>query len=389
MDKDPRLEIEETEDDTALEIARQKTRAYARSLWDIVSRYARLNTAQEKRETPARQIERFQYRRKGLLRFLSLIPYLLFIMFGLSFFWDFQDLQWQAMGLSLQFEGILRILSVSGLIGYLTNWLAITMLFKPAQKRPLLGQGLIPAQKDRIAFRLAQAVSEDLINPEIIKRKINESGAISHYREQSTRYIKSIIDDPGFRSELKSWVVQYVDEMIANPDIRAALAQKIMLEIEDAVEDKSIEKVALKAYSYVKGQEMQHIIEEALVKVPTSVEKGLNKMDDLLDDLPQKIERHSENIENLVTGLLYRLINQLDVHSLVEDNLRDYDEQRISDIIWNASNEQLHYIQYLGAVLGLVGGFVIWEPLISSLFLGALVLLVLGLDNLLGRIEFE
>src|SRR5699024_12733835 len=118
------------------------------------------------------------------------------------------------------------------LIGFITNWVAITMLFKPAKKRPLLGHGLIPAQKDRIAFRLAQAVSTDLINPEIIKQKIHDSDIISHYRKKSTRYIKTIIDNPAFRADLKQWVVGYVDEMIANPEIRTAIAQKILLQIE-------------------------------------------------------------------------------------------------------------------------------------------------------------
>jgi uncharacterized membrane protein YheB (UPF0754 family) len=273
--------------------------------------------------------------------------------------------------------------SVSGLIGFFTNWLAITMLFKPAEKRPILGHGLIPAQKDRIAYRLAQAVSDDLINPEIIKQKISESNVISRYREQSTKYIKSIIDDPEFRTDLKQWVISYLDEMIADPEIRGALAERILLQIEDAIHDKSFEKVALKAYSFVKGQEMQHIIEEALIQIPTSVEDGLNKMDELLDQLPQKIDEHSEAIENIVTSLLYKLINQLDVHKLVEENLRSYDEQHIANIIRTATNEQLRYIQYLGAVLGFIGGFIIWEPLLSVIVLAVLFGALLVLDQLL------
>lgn len=373
--------------DTALEVAKQKTRDHAKTLWQIISRHSRSHQFSEEKEVKKTSIQHFKFKNKGILTVLSFIPYMLAVLFTISFFWDFNGLQWPIMGYNLSFEGLLKILSVSGLIGFLTNWLAITMLFKPAQKRPLLGHGLIPAQKDRIAFRMAQAVSEDLINPEIIKKKINESGIIGQYREQTTRYLKGIIDDPSFRYDLKKWVVQYVDEMIADPEIRGAIAEKIMLEIDESFEDKSIEKVALKAYSYIKGQEMQHIIEEALAKVPTSVESGLNKMDDLLDRLPEKLDKHSESIENIVTNLLYKLVNQLDVHSLVEDNLRGYDEQHISNIIKNATNEQLHYIQYLGAVLGMIGGLVIWEPIISTVLLGFLTLSVLSLDTLLLRMQ--
>lgn len=373
--------------DSALEVARQKTREHAKSLWQIISRHSRSYQFMEEKAVEKPYLEQFRFKNRGFLQLLFVIPYLLVGVFVLSFYWDFQQLSWTAWGYTLQFEGLLKIVSVSGLIGYLTNWLAITMLFKPAQKRPLLGHGLIPAQKNRIAFRMAQAVSEDLINPEIIKQKINQSGIISRYREQTAVYLKNIIDDPSFRRDIKQWVVQYVDEMIADPEIRGALAEKIILEIEESIEDKSIEKVALKAYSYIKGQEMQHIIEEALSRVPTSVENGLNKMDDLLDELPVKLDKHSEAIENIVTGLLYKLINQLDVHTLVEENLRSYDEQHISNIIKNATNEQLHFIQYLGAVLGMIGGLVIWEPVISTIFLGLMTLLILGADKMLMQLQ--
>jgi uncharacterized membrane protein YheB (UPF0754 family) len=259
------------------------------------------------------------------------------------------------------------------------------MLFKPAEKRPILGHGLIPAQKDRIAYRLSQTVSEDLINPEIIKQKISESNVIGRYREQSTKYIKSIIDDPDFRDEIKQWVVIYLNEMIADPEIRAALAERILVQIEEALHNKSFEKVALKAYSYIKGQEMQQIIEEALVQIPKTVESGLDKIDDLLDQLPKKINENSDAIENVVTTLLYKLINQLNVQQLVEENLRSYDEQHISNIIRTATNEQLRYIQYLGAVLGFIGGFVIWEPLLSVIVLISLSGILLMLDQLLFR----
>lgn len=371
--------------ETALASAREKTRYYAGRLWEIVRRHSRIEELGEKPSPGPGSLERYRHHRPGLLTALSAVPWLLAGLFGLSFFWDFPGMSWTAWGYTLTFGGLLKIVSVSGLIGYLTNWLAITMLFKPAEKRPLLGHGLVPAQKERIAYRLAQAVSEDLINPEIIKRRIHESGVIARYREQSTEYIRGVIDNPEFRAELKEWMVAYVDEMIADPEIRTAMARKIIRQMEEALEGKAIEKVALKAYSFVKGQEMQEIIEEALVRLPESIEGALNKTDDLLDRLPEKLDENSEAIENAVTSLLYKLINQLDVHALVEDNLRKYDDQEISRIIRGATNEQLRYIQYLGAVLGMVGGFVIWEPLLSVTALLALGGLVVGADALLHR----
>lgn len=377
-----------TENDTqnALEAAKEKTREHGRYLWGIITRYTNISSLSKTSEKTTTEPAKERPHSSILISILSGVPYLLLGLFIFSFFWDFNAFETELFGKLLNFDGLLRIISVSGLIGFLTNWLAITMLFKPAQKRPILGHGLIPAQKNRIAYRLAQAVSQDLINPEIIKKKINESNIIGRYRELSTRYVKNIIDDPAFRSDLKQWVVQYLDEMIANPEIRAALAQRILTQIEEALHNKSFEKIALKTYTFVKGQQMQQIIEEALVQIPTSVENGLDRMDTLLDELPEKIDQNSEAIENIVTALLYKLINQLDVHALVEENLRGYDEQKISNIIRSATNEQLRYIQYLGAVLGVIGGFVIWEPLLSITILGIFGGLILVADQLLFKI---
>lgn len=374
--------LPDNKSDGALDTAKKKTKEHAQHLWQIVSRYTQIKDLTKKRSHQQQPVRKQIYS-NTFISALSIIPYLLVVLFGVSFFWDFDELSTSLWGRTLQFEGLLKILSVSGLIGFLTNWLAITMLFKPAEKRPIFGHGLIPAQKNRIAYRLAQAVSEDLINPEIIKKKITESNIIGRYRELSTRYVKNIIDDPEFRKDIKEWVVKYVDEMIADPEIRAALAKRILTQIEEALHNKSFEKIAFKTYTFVKGQEMQAIIEEALVQIPTSVESGLDKLDDLLDQLPRKIDENSDAIENIVTTLLYKLINQLNVHTLVEENLRSYDEQHISNIIRSATNEQLRYIQYLGAILGFIGGFVIWEPLLSVVVLVSLSATLLLLDQLL------
>tara|TARA_R110002126_G_scaffold290650_1_gene448128 strand:+ start:6559 stop:7713 length:1155 start_codon:yes stop_codon:yes gene_type:complete len=361
-------------------IIAERTKEYGQQLWGIVQKQIEKqsegNETSVNRTSPPKNESKFKF----LLRLLFVFPLLLIGTFITSFYWDFDGVQTTLLGYFIEFDGLMRILSISGLIGFLTNWLAITMLFRPAKKRPIFGQGLVPAQKDRIAYRLAVAVSEDLINPEIIKQKIQESNAIAKYRAQATDYIREVIDDPEFRSELKILAVNYVNEMIAQPEVRANIAESIIHQIENNIEENSFEKVALKAYSFIKGQEMQSLVEEALTKLPGGVEKGLDKLDSFLDTLPDKIEAHSSSIENIVTSLLYKLINQLDVHALVEDNLRQYDEQRLEKLIKNASNDQLQYIQYLGAVLGTLGGFIIWKPIGSLLLLILIISITLGLD---------
>lgn len=369
--------------------AKETTQYYTKQLWNLILRYSGFDQLTTDDTSPSNKKlkKRPKTHSSFLLSVLKTIPWVLGTIFFLSFFWDFQGISVRIPGASYPLEGLLKVVSVSGLIGFFTNWLAITMLFRPASKRPILGQGLIPAHKERVAYRLAHAVSEDLINPDVIKKKIRESNTITRYRELATDYLKSITDNTDFRSELKMLAVEYINSMIADPDVRTSIAKKVITEIDNSLENRSFEKVAVKTYTFLRGKEMQDIVEESLKRLPASVESGLEKLDDLLDELPAHIDRHSESVENVVTVLLYRLINQLDVHSLVEENLRRYDERKLEEMIKGATHEQLTYIKYLGAVLGTIGGFVIWQPLFSLAVLGVLLATILTLDHVLLKIS--
>ena len=175
-------------------IISERTKEYGQQLWGILQKQIEKQSGDQQQSVNRINPPKNEGKHKFLLKLLFLFPVLLICTFVTSFYWDFNGIQKTIFGFNIEFEGLMRILSISGLIGFLTNWLAITMLFRPAQRRPIFGQGLVPAQKDRIAYRLAAAVSEDLINPDIIKQKIQESNAIAKYREQATDYIKEVGD---------------------------------------------------------------------------------------------------------------------------------------------------------------------------------------------------
>ncbi len=306
------------------------------------------------------------------LKLLMPIPWLLGLLFIFSFYWDFNGVQLSAGEFDLKFDGLLRIISISGLIGFLTNRIAITMLFRPMKKRPLLGQGLIPAHKERIAKRLAVSVADDLINPKLIQKKIEQSGAISKYRNRMVGSINDVVLKPEFRSDLKRWLSSRLHEMINDKSFRERLATGITDEVEQSASDSSIDKAALKAYMFFRGRNIRDIVDAALVKLPSKIEQEFSVVDRYLDRLPEVLDQNIESIDRFAAQLLERLIYQLNVEKIVEENLRSFDENKLEQMIKGASNEQLNTIQYLGAVLGTIGGFVIWEPIISLVMIGTL-----------------
>ncbi|AVP60783.1 MULTISPECIES: DUF445 family protein [Clostridium] len=67
---------------------------------------------------------------------------------------------------------------IGGIIGYLTNWIAIKMLFRPYEEKRIFGikvpftPGLIPKEKTRIAKSVGNAIGEHLLSSEIIVKSL-------------------------------------------------------------------------------------------------------------------------------------------------------------------------------------------------------------------------
>ena len=368
--------------------AKAVTRKRAHDLGLLVARYVRRHLPARPPTTaaPVPEPPRLKGRLGQILPVMRLIPWVLGVLFAVSFAWDFPGATVELFGRVLPVEGLLRILAVSGLIGFATNWLAITMLFQPREKRPIVPQGLIPAQRERVIFRLAQAISQELINEEIIKQKIEESGAIRKYREQAVGVLKSVVEDPEFRDELKDLTAVYVESVLGSEEMRAQLTQIAMEKIEDYA-GQGFRGLALKAYRAVNEDAFQRSIERAVREIPGALDPVLDRIDVALDKVPEKVEARSEQIETLATKTVLGFVERLDVYSMIIENARGFDEAQLENLLKKTSNEQLNYIKYLGGILGVVGGFVIWEPVLALAVLVAFGLGLWGLDEALFRLR--
>ena len=173
----------------------------------------------------------------------------------------------------------LLILAVlGGIIGWITNRLAIKMLFRPFQpvNIPLINfkiQGLIPKRKAEIAKSIGETVETELLSMEEIimelikgdnkdeilamfKNKIAEiitdkrsSFIPSVFKKMILKYINGIIDEEGDR---------IITEFIEDAIIKATASIRLSKMIEDRInkfEIEELEKIAIK----VVRAELRHI----------------------------------------------------------------------------------------------------------------------------------
>ncbi|CEN80263.1 DUF445 domain-containing protein [Paraclostridium sordellii] len=110
---------------------------------------------------------------------------------------------------------------IGGIIGYITNKLAIKLIFRPINpiKIPILNVevlGLIPKRKNEIAIKIGEIIQDEFISvDDILENLVTEDD-----KQKAVEYIKfkvsTIIDEKAslMPSYIKSIIKGYVDEII-------------------------------------------------------------------------------------------------------------------------------------------------------------------------------
>ncbi|UCG39021.1 MAG: DUF445 family protein [bacterium] len=85
---------------------------------------------------------------------------------------------------------------VGALVGWLTNWLAILMLFRPRKPVHLPGwtiQGVIPRRHAQLAERIAETVESRLLTQEDLEKAMSSV----HWREEVDRILFRVLHERG------------------------------------------------------------------------------------------------------------------------------------------------------------------------------------------------
>ena len=346
------------------------------------------------------------------LRLLRVVPWLLLALFITSFIWDFEGLSlllddsgiylyssgeqvsvlsgysglgFPAFSRMLDLEGLFVTISAAGLIGFLTNWLAITMLFHPRGDRPLLGQGIIPAHRERITDLIALAISRDLINEEVIQERIRLSGVVPKYRDMALQVTQNLLSDEDFQQDIKALANRYIKEKLRDPELKRKLVALVMEKIDSSV-NRGIAGMAVKMYQMLNRDGFQRQIEKALDDLPESADLVVDELDHLFETLPEKISQRSDDIEQWLTKAIMAFVNTLDIYEMVSNNLLRYDERQLEDLIKSTSNDQLIYLKYLGGALGALGGLIIFDQWLALPTLAIIVGLLVAVDHFVFRV---
>ncbi len=277
-------------------------------------------------------------------------------------------------------------ISVSGLIGYGTNFLAIRMLFRPVERRPIWGQGLIPSQRHRIIQSLAKGMHEHILSQELIQMRIEKTGLVRKLSEIATEGAVSLIQDQELRTEIKSAVHDSISDFTHQPAFRKEITDLIDQQLELSMAD-GVKRFVLQTYKRLNRVDYESTINEIITSIPKVTLDAMQRMESEVDSLAEKIRLQQEPLEAGLMQLLVNILDRIDIADILAKQMEHFDEGKLERMIWEATNEQLLYIQNLGTILGMLGGFLIWRPVGSSLVFIAVIGILWLLDVLLFKLR--
>jgi uncharacterized membrane protein YheB (UPF0754 family) len=208
---------------------------------------------------------------------------------------------------------------IGAIIGYITNWLAIKMLFRPYTKKYIAGipvpftPGVIPKEREKIIDSIAETLEKHLLTEE----KIREFLEKNQYREQLKGRIEVILED-------------MVDNTVES--MKETLKTGI-----------SAGKVNIKLTLLLP------LFEKTIDKITPTLKKKLK------DKL---IKKASDTLEKNIEEEISNLLKNLQVKEIVKESLQEIEVQELERLLIGISKKQLNHITIFGAILGALIGFI-------------------------------
>lgn len=259
---------------------------------------------------------------------------------------------------------LLRTCAMAGLIGFGTNWIAIKMLFRPREVRPIFGQGLIPSQREELIRKVTDEVVEKLINEDIIRRELDESRLISRLTEETVKEVRRVVRDPEFVNDTKQVVLTVMAQMTQSEKFRTEVAAEVQSRVE-LVAGSQFAQALVDRLSGLWREPIIRAVNRELDDLPETLDRLVGEVDSALDHIPVYLEKRQAAIDAALTRITMSLIREIDVRRVITKQLSTVTSEQLETGFREFADDKLGYITLLGGILGLIGGLVIIWPLES------------------------
>ena len=308
---------------------------------------------------------------------------------------------------------------LGGVIGYITNDIAIRMLFRPHKAKYVMGvhipftPGIIPKEKGRIADAIGGVISENLMNKEVLQRYLLSDDMVKKVRTA----VEEFISTQQHNSEtVREFLCHYLtEEEVAT--ISRKVSESLTKQTYQKLADSSVgEKVAHIVVNHVAeklsvngAQELlaglgsamgglggmaaglfgANIVAKFLGMLRDPAERFLadhintmlkNNGEEIVSNMLggeiegflnkpmcKQLEGHDDQLKQVVNTIesiycaiindhLPKILESIDISKIVRERINEMDVNETEKLIFRVMDKELKAIVWLGALLGLVMG---------------------------------
>lgn len=302
---------------------------------------------------------------------------------------------------------------VGSVIGFITNDLAIRMLFRPHTAKYVFGihvpftPGIIPKEKGRIAKAIGQVISENLMNQEVLGQYLLSDAMIGKLREAVDGFFEAQKNNP---ETLGEFIGHYLSEEGIQgivEGIKGNLGKQIKAKLSDEAIGDKVAHIAMEHVINNLSESESEELAGHIIGVPRAIGRGLlaailsalqnpaermlsrninemlkNNGEEIVSNLigtelntfldtpvkkllagkDEQLARVTNKVEEfystVITEHLPRILESLDISKIVTDRINEMGVAEAEKLILQVMKKELRAIVWLGAGLGFLMGWV-------------------------------
>lgn len=284
---------------------------------------------------------------------------------------------------------------IGAIIGYVTNWIAVKMLFRPRQEIRIFGKrlpftpGVIPRGQGRLARAVGEVVETQLLTPEFMGEKLLSKESEEEFKchvqdwvnaqknsEESLRLtVTNIVTEEkvdDFIASVEEDLTDFLSEKVIEMEPGKLIVDKVMKEAQSRLAESMfgmmlggsfLEKIGTQVQegidSYIAENAGGYIEKEVMAESLKLQEKPMSEVADILE---QKGIYDPEFLwglyKRIIEEKLGKLLSSLKLSAVVEERINAMKVEEVEELVLSIMNKELGAIVNLGAVIGLILGLI-------------------------------
>lgn len=280
---------------------------------------------------------------------------------------------------------------IGAVIGYLTNWLAVKMLFRPYYPKKIgklrlpFTPGIIPKRKPALAKAVGDAVGDNLFTSADLSNALNSDAAKAKFGDYAVELWKnagnktakellvqiSADNSTALKDKAENFITDKLYGAVARIDLGGIVATEgakainskksslgmLAMFLSDDLVSSLTKKLASGVNGFVEEKGRDLIKRAVNAEFAEILSAPLSNITECIDE--QTIRDKATSLyNNLIKDVIGKLTDSIDIAAVVEEKLKAMDVKELEKLVLSVMKKELNSIVNLGALIGFILGII-------------------------------